>query len=110
MFGGFGGISVGEFVLEGEFDIAQKYLQDDASSSAMMIQAAYTVVKGLDAVVRYDRFDPNIKLKDDDHSRLVLGFEFQPYSFVEFRPQYRIQMEHPDVKNNSLVAQFHIYY
>ena len=110
MFGGFAGISIDEFVLEGEFDMAKDYMQLDSSTTAMMVQAAYTVMKGVDAVVRYDRFDPNIKLSSDDHSRIVLGLEIQPYSFVEIRPQYRIQMEHPDVKNNSFVAQFHIYY
>ncbi len=110
MFGGFAGISIGELVLQGEFDMANDYMQNDSSTTAMMIQAAYTIRKGIDAVVRYDRFDPNIKLSKDDHSRLVLGLEIQPYSFVEIRPQYRIQMEHPDVKNNSFVAQFHIYY
>ncbi len=110
MFGGFAGISIGEFVLEGEFDMAKDYMQFDSSTTAMMVQAAYTVTKGIDAVVRYDRFDPNIKLSSDDHSRIVLGLEIQPYSFVEIRPQYRIQMEHPDVKNNSFVAQFHIFY
>ena len=110
MFGGFAGISIGELVLQGEFDMANNYMQFDSSTTAMMFQAAYTIRKGIDAVVRYDRFDPNVKLSNDDHSRIILGLEIQPYSFVEIRPQYRIQMEHPDVKNNSFVAQFHIFY
>ena len=49
------GISIGEFVLQGEFDMAKDYMQFDSSTTAMMVQAAYTLMKGVDAVVRYDR-------------------------------------------------------
>ena len=110
MYGGYAGFSIGEFVLLGEYDISQDYLKKDSSASAMMIEASYKIVDGLEAVVRYDRFDRNTKVEKDELQRFVIGFEFVPYSFVEVRPQFRIQLEEPAVQNNSFVVQFHLYY
>ena len=110
MYGGYAGIGIGDFTLMGEYDIANNYVKQDSASSAMMIEASYMVLKGLEAVVRYDRFDPLTKRDKDDISRLVLGFEFYPYSFIEIRPQYRIQMEHPSITNDTFLIQFHLWY
>ncbi len=110
MYGGYAGIGIGDFTLMGEYDIANNYVQKDSLSSALMIEAAYQLVKGLDAVVRYDRFDPLNSRDNDDISRLIVGFEFHPYSFIEVRPQYRFQMEHPSITNDTFLVQFHLWY
>ncbi len=109
-YGGFAGIGYKRFSLTGEYDIAEDYLKKDVKSSAIMVEAAYQLMAGLDAIVRYDYFDPNLHFEKDQHARLVFGFEFFPYSFVELRPQYRIGFEEPDAKNNSFVLQFHFWY
>jgi len=75
-----------------------------------MVEVAYRVIKGLEAVVRFDRFDPNSDIDKDELTRLVIGFEIFPYSFIEIRPQYRLQMEDPSVDNDSALIQFHIWY
>jgi len=110
MYGGYAGIGIGDFTLMGEYDIANNYVKQDSASTALMIEAAYSLVKGLDAVVRYDRFDPLTSRENDDISRLIVGFEFHPYSFVEIRPQYRFQMEHPSIMNDTFLVQFHLWY
>lgn len=110
MYGGYAGIGIGDFTLMGEYDIANNYVKQDSASSALMIEAAYMVVKGLETVVRYDRFDPLTKVNQDDISRLIVGFEFHPYSFIEIRPQYRFQMEHPSITDDTFLIQFHLWY
>ena len=110
MFGGYAGVGFGDFALMGEYDIAKNYVKQDSSSSAMMIQASYRFVKGLEAVIRYDRFDPLTSRDKDDISRLIFGFEFHPYSFIEIRPQYRLQMEHPTIRNDTFLIQMHLWY
>ncbi len=110
LYGGFAGIGVNRFSLMGEYDIASDYVASGTKSSAMMIEAAYQLTVGLEAVVRYDRFDPNTDKSKDEHSHLVLGFEFYPYSFVEVRPQYRMNLEDPGVDNDAFVLQFHFWY
>jgi hypothetical protein len=110
MFGGFAGIGAYGFSLMGEYDIADGLLADDAKTNVMMIEATYKIIKGLDAVVRYDWYDTNADVKDDEFSRVVLGFEIFPYSFMEIRPQFRLQMEKPSVENNTLLVQFHLFY
>jgi hypothetical protein len=110
MYGAFGGFALGDFSIMGEYDIADNYLSADTASSALMIEASYTLIKGLDAVIRYDRFDPSASREKDDLSRFVVGFEFHPYSFIEIRPQYRIQIEDPKIKNDLFLVQFHLWY
>ncbi len=110
MYGGYIGLGIGNFTLMGEYDIANDYVALNTKSSALMIEGSYNITRGLDAVVRYDRFDPNTFISKDEVSRVVLEADFYPYSFIEIRPMYRIQMETPAVRNNSFELQFHFYY
>jgi hypothetical protein len=110
MFGGYAGLGIGDFTVMGEYDIADDLLFIDSSSTALMVEAAYKLVKGIEVVVRYDMFDPNSELDEDQLSRLIIGFEFFPYSFIEIRPQFRIQMEEADIENNAAVVQLHLWY
>jgi hypothetical protein len=110
MFGGFAGFGVGNFTLLGEYDIANDFESTGTTSSAQMIEASYVLFKGLEAVVRYDRFDPNTSVASDDVSRLNVGFSFYPYSFIEIIPEYRFQFETPSVNNDSFLLQFHFFY
>jgi hypothetical protein len=110
IFGGFAGLGYDEFSLLAEYDIAENLLQPDTKTSVMMIEFSYGIITGLDAVIRYDRITPDINLTNEAVSRFIIGFEFQPYSFIEVRPQYRLQIEEPSVKNDSFVLQFHFWY
>ena len=65
---------------------------------------------GLEAVVRYDKIDPNDIIDKDEISRLIVGFEFFPYSFIEIRPQYRFIFEDSSVDNDAMVIQLHFWY
>lgn len=110
LYGGFAGIGFKRFSLIGEYDIASDYVASGTKSNAMMIEAAYQLTIGLEAVVRYDRFDPDTGKSKDERAHLVVGFEFFPYSFIEVRPQYRINLEEPKVGNDAFVLQFHFWY
>jgi len=110
MYGGYAGIGFGDLTLMVEYDIANNYVKQDSASNALMIEAAYRLVKGVEAVVRYDRFDPLTSREKDDISRLIVGFEIHPFSFTEIRPQYRFQMEDPSIKNDTFLIQFHLWY
>ncbi|HVO72831.1 MAG TPA: hypothetical protein VMT35_02310, partial [Ignavibacteriaceae bacterium] len=57
IFGGYAGFGIAGFTILGEFDVANDYISKDSSSTALMIEGAYELIKGLQAVVRYDRFD-----------------------------------------------------
>ncbi len=109
-YGGFAGIGYKQFSLLGEYDLANDYLNSGKTSSALMIEAAYQLMVGLQAVFRYDRFDPNTSVTSDTFSHLIFGFEFYPYSFVEIKPQFRINMHDPNDKSNAVVVQFHFWY
>lgn len=107
--GGFAGVGFKRFSLMGEYDIANDYMDKGIKTTALMIEASYQMMVGLDAVVRYDKLDTGLNTGDTKFSHLVLGFEFFPYSFVELRPQYRIASA-GDSTGNSFVLQFHFWY
>jgi hypothetical protein len=110
MFGGYAGFGIGDFTIMGEYDVANDYTAKDINATAIMVEAAYRIIKGLEAVVRLDRFDPNSDIEEDGLTRVIVGFEIFPFSFIEIRPQYRIQMEEPSIDNDSALIQFHIWY
>jgi hypothetical protein len=110
MYGGFFGFGYDEFSLLAEYDMSNDLLSPGVKSNMIMIEAAYGVLTGFDAVVRYDRIDYNADIDKDEISRLIFGFEFHPYSFIEVRPQYRLVLEDPSVDNDSFVLQFHFWY
>lgn len=110
MYGGYLGFGAAGFTVLAEYDIAEEYHADQTKSSFSMLETTYSIMKGLDFVFRWDRFDPDMKIEEDELNRFIIGFEFFPYSFVEIRPQYRIQSEKPSVMNNSALIQFHIFY
>jgi len=110
MYGPFAGIGIGNFTLLAEYDMAKSYLIPDSITTAIMVEAAYKITKGIEVVLRYDRFDPSTNTDNDDVSRVVVGAAFYPYSFMEILPQYRFQMEHPSVNNDAFLIQFHLLY
>lgn len=112
MFGGFIGFGYDEFSLLSEFDIGKNIIGPEQTSNFLMIEAAYGLLTGLDIIIRYDRMDINTDINSNEISQLVFGFEFQPYSFIEIRPQYRFVSDdaNPDLKNDSFVLQFHFWY
>lgn len=110
MYGGFFGFGYDEFSLLAEYDIANDIMGTNIKSKVLMVEAAYGVMTGIDAIVRYDWLDPDKDLLSDEVSHLVVGFEFQPYSFIEIRPQYRFIMESPSVSNDAFVLQLHFWY
>jgi len=110
MYGGFFGFGYDEFSLLAEYDLANDLYLSDSKSSLLMVEAAYGVITGLDAVVRYDRIDRNADVDSDEIQRLIFGLEFHPFSFIELRPQYRLVMEDPSFDNDSFVMQLHFWY
>ena len=109
-YGGFAGVGYKRFSLLTEFDAGQDVTQEGLKSNYAMAEAAYVITLGLEAVVRYDRFDPSTSNNDDELQHIVVGFEWYPYSFIEIRPQYRFMLENPTVKNDAAVIQFHFWY
>lgn len=110
LIGGFFGIGFGDFALLAQYDVAEDLRAIDTKSNFMMTQASYQIMGGLEAIVRYDKIDPDNAVEKDEISRLVVGFEFFPYSFIEIRPQYRFIFEDEGVDNNSAVIQLHFWY
>ena len=110
MYGGFFGLGYDQFSLLSEFDLASDVIGTGVKSNVLMVEAEYEFLLGLDAIVRYDRLDPNKDVDKDEVSHIIVGLEFQPYSFIEIRPQYRFILEDPSVKNDAFVLQLHFWY
>ncbi|GIK62053.1 MAG: hypothetical protein JETCAE03_31370 [Ignavibacteriaceae bacterium] len=109
-YGGFVGFGLDRFSLLSEFDLGNNVITNGTKSNFAMAEAAYVITMGIEAVVRYDRIDPNIDVGKNEIQRVIVGFEWFPYAFIEIRPQYRFIIEEPSQKNNSAVIQFHFWY
>jgi hypothetical protein len=110
MYGPFVGVGIGNFTIMVEYDFAKSYLIPDSLTTAVMVEVAYRITKGFDVLVRYDRYDPSTNTTNDDISRVVIGLDFFPYPFMDVIPEYRFQMEHPNINNDAFNLQFHIFY
>jgi hypothetical protein len=109
-YGFFTGFGLDRFSLLAELDFGENVIATGKKSNFLMVEAAYIITLGLEAVVRYDRIDPDTSIEKDHLQHVIVGFEWFPYSFIEIRPQYRFMLEHPDKKNDSAVLQFHFWY
>ncbi len=110
MYGGYIGFGFSDFTFLSEYDIAADFEETGINSAAMLLKLSYRFTKGVEGIIRYDRFDFNRSNSMNRVSRIIAGVEFFPYSFVEIRPQYRFQIENPNVKNDSFIIQFHFFY
>jgi len=113
IYGFFAGIGYDKISLQGEYDMGDNYdadITNELKSSYLMLKATYRFMVGVEGIVRYDMIDPDKDSDMDSMSRLILGVEYFPYSFIELRPQYRFNFEDPGVVNNVFVLQFHIWY
>ncbi|MEW6653228.1 MAG: hypothetical protein AB1394_07135 [Bacteroidota bacterium] len=109
LYGGFAGFGYKRFTLMGEYDIAKDYLASGTTTKVLMLEAAYNLFVGLDVVARYDKLETGLAAGETKFAHLIIGVEFFPYSFVELRPQYRINYAGNN-NEGSFVLQFHFWY
>ncbi len=61
----------------------------DLKQLAVMIEANFVLIEGVDLKFMYDFFDPDTDVKSGTAVRYSGGFEFMPIGGVEIRPMYR---------------------
>ncbi len=113
IYGFFGGVGYDKFAIMGEYDMGNNFDYTplaELKSTFLMLKASYRIMLGLEVIARYDMIDPDKDTEKDELSRVIAGFEFFPYSFLEIRPQYRWQFEDAQTNNDAFVLQFHIWY
>jgi len=77
---------------------------------ALLVEADYLLVNGLDLKFMYDFFDPNTDLKSGTAARYSGGVEFMPMSGVEVRPMFRYTKDTIIGRNTTdLQVLFHLY-
>ena len=107
----FGGFGFRNFSFLSEFVSAKDYINPEIKSQFLMVETSYRIKNGIDLVARYDRVVSDLNQKSNYLSHIIFGFDLFPYSFIEIKPQYRINLENPKVeRNNSFVLQFHFWY
>ena len=116
------GFATGDLVILGEMDwtrgqLAGTTLTDNINTMAAYGEVDYRAMQGIWLIGKFDMFDPLQGLGDDDSTptintvqRFTVGLEFFPYSFVEVRPQYRINVEKPSIQNDQALVQMHIWF
>ena len=85
-------------------------ITEGVTQMAAFAELDYLLVQGVWLVGRYGVFDANQGIADNEVKQLTLGFELFPYSFVELRPQYRINLETPSASNDYGLVQMHVWF
>lgn len=119
----YGGIGYNIITISGEVDWTKNLERyRGLKSLAAYAEANVKAIDGLWLVAKFDYFDGD-REKDDQPTprgqklpprtnsfkRYTFGVEFFPYSFVEVRPQYRINSETTSIDNNEFLIQFHFW-
>lgn len=105
------GFAVGDIVVLGEVDWAKNLpALAGAQSFAGLGEIDFRPMQGIWMTGRYEVFDPTDTVRGDAYKRIVLGMEIFPYSFVELRPQYRINLEKAAINNDQVVVQMHLWF
>ena len=119
------GLATGDVVFLGEVDWTHNRLNplfdpyssigspvtESVKSMASYAEADFRMVQGLWLVGKFDMFDPQQGISDDELKRATLGFELFPYSFVEFRPEYRLILGSAGASDNSqFLIQSHFWF
>lgn len=120
------GIGNEDITVMGEFDLTHHAIDVTAYNVPVNEQvnqmAAYAEIdiramQGLWVIGKFDMFDPLQGVTDDGQSpetnsvkRITMGVELFPFSFVEIRPQYRLNIENPGISNDQILVQTHIWY
>ncbi len=82
----------------------------DLKQLAVLIEADYELLQGLDLKFMYDFFDPNTDVKSGTAVRYSGGFEFMPMSGVEVRPLFRYTKDTILNRNTTdLQIMFHLF-
>jgi hypothetical protein len=123
---GYGAVSVGErLTLMGTIEQIQgnsstmsvssdlnqrNALNSNLKQMAVLAEADYVLVPGLDLKVMYDFFDPDTDVKSGTAQRYSGGIEFMPIGGVEVRPMFRYTKDSILNRNiTDLQVLFHIY-
>ena len=117
--GVYAGLGYDIITISGEVDWAKDLPNyKGLRSLAAYAEATVKVVDGFWVIGKFDYFDGDRKTADDpsgprrfnSFQRYTVGAEFFPYSFVEVRPQFRINTETPLIDNNEFLVQLHFWF
>ncbi len=120
------GVGTDDFTILGEMDwthgainvtMRSVPVNEHVNTMAAYAELDIRAMQGLWLTGKFDMFDPLQGVSDDDSSavtnsvkRLTFGLELFPWSFIEVRPQYRLNIETPSVSNDQLLVQMHVWY
>ncbi len=128
--GGFNaGISSGNIVFLSEVDWTQgqfnsygsTIVDEKIKTMAFYSELDIQLIQGLWAIGKFDKFDPVQGIKDIDtidtsinqfnsKTRISFGLEVFINNFIELHPQFRINLEKPDIENNQFLLLTHIWF
>lgn len=113
--GVFGSFSYSKLILLGEVDYGWNDSLAASTFPSREILAGYAeamlqLYPKLWLRGKFDYYDPQRGVKDDDIQRVTIGGSTYLYKFLDFGLQYRINLEQAKEKNNELISQVHVFF
>jgi hypothetical protein len=80
------------------------------TGSVMYQELDFSPADGVVLKAKYDRYDPDRTLPDDELQRVTAGADFYPYPYTEVSAQYRRNTEHPALQNDQWLVLVHLFF
>ena len=80
-----------------------------AEGTAVYQELDLMIHSGAIIKVKYDFFEPNRKVKNDERHRITFGVDLYPAPSIELTFQYWRNIETPDLDNDQALALIHLY-
>ncbi len=110
---------IGPFAYIGEFDLfdqenAGPVNPEDGSNWAhgwtMIHHVDVEIIRGLSLQARYNYFEPNQDIDEDEYYQITGGVNIFPLPFLEFDAQYRYNGEEESIANDEYLAHAHVFF
>ena len=108
--GWYGALHLWRLTLLGEWDRMTTEATTETVGSVTYAELDFKVYRGIVAKIKYDGYDPDHDISDDELKRVTLGMDLYPYPFTEVLIQYRKNIEDPTIHNDQFIAMLHLFY
>ncbi|MDO8734470.1 MAG: porin, partial [Elusimicrobiota bacterium] len=81
---------------------------NDVKKVGYYATAGYTIKPSVVVLVRYDEWDPSLKVAGAKNSRWTFGFNYFLDKNVLLRNNYERKMESPSIKNNLIMSELQV--
>ncbi|MBI3995470.1 MAG: hypothetical protein HY349_05790 [Nitrospirae bacterium] len=111
--GGYAMAHLGPISWLGEWDlvrVSDLNLDTKATGGALYQEINFAPLDGIVLQLKYDRYDPDDTVSDNELQRVTAGLDLYPVPYTEVLVQYRKNLEDPEIRNDQWLVMMHLFF